>query len=273
MQTTISRRWQWSFEESWRQFVHAVTDRVGWPENRYVLNQQHRFIYMPIAKVACTSLKLWMLSVAGDQPAKPFNEHREVRRHSLATVGNVAASKLLRDRDYFTFGFVRNPWSRVVSAYLNKFHSVNCTSAPVLKRIRGSRWPWSEQLQTDVSFSEFIEFLVRRDPHKFDEHWRPQHLFLKNHRLNFLGRFETLHQDFALVQQRLGIATQLPHRNHTQYSHDTDDTEILADLSPEQLRRRGGYPGYQRFYTPRLRDLVAQIYAEDIERFGYEFDS
>jgi hypothetical protein len=176
-----------------------------------------------------------------------------------------------RSTDCFTFAFVRNPWARVVSAYLNKFLSVNCTSVVVLQRLRGGRWRRWERPQTDITFREFVEFLAQHDPHKYDEHWRPQSMFLKDQRLDFLGRFENLTADFAWVQQQLGIDIPLPHHNVTDYARQDRGGEIVAHVPPDELRQRGPFPSYRWFYTPRLRDLVAQIYATDIERFGYDF--
>ena len=271
MQPTIFQRWRLPLQESLHRLGCIVTNRVPWPQSNFLVNSSRHFIYCPIAKVACTSFKLWMLEIAGETPPRPFNEQVEAQRYSLRRLGHRAMSQILQDPDYFSFAFVRNPWSRVVSAYLNKFQSVNVTSEPVIAKLRRDRK--RQDLTADVPFREFIEFLSRGNPRKFDEHWRPQHLFLRDVQLDFLGRFEHLSRDFAWVQQRLEIDTPLPHHNVTGYADQADSQECVADLTAAKLKRRGPFPDYRRFYTPRLRDLVGQIYAEDINRFGYEFDS
>lgn len=266
--TTIfnSSRYPQPVADVWRQLVYAVTNRVGWPESTYLLNSQHRFICCPIAKVACTSLKLWLLHVAGDRPEQPFNEHVEVQRHSLRRYGNAAVKELLADSSYFKFAFVRNPWSRVVSAYLNKFLSLNCTSHPVIRTLRKRRRV--QEPHAEVTFREFVEFIAQGNPREYDEHWRPQYLFLNGHQFDLIGRFEHFAEDFALVRDRLGIQTPLPRNNVTQYAPQADPRTV-ADFTPSQLRQRGAFPDYQRFYTPELYDLVAKIYAVDIKQFGY----
>lgn len=271
MQPNLLRRWQLPLQEALQSLACRVTNRVPWPQSNFLADTRRRFLYCPIAKVACTSLKLWMLAIAGDTPPRPFNEQVEVQRYSLRRLGHRAAQQILQDPEYFSFAFVRNPWSRVVSAYLNKFQSVNVTSERVISQLRRDRK--REELTADVPFREFIEFLSRGRAWKFDEHWRPQHLFLKEVRLDFLGRFEHLARDFAWVQQRLDIDMPLPHHNVTCYAEQADSQECVADLTAAKLKRRGAFPDYRQFYTPRLRDLVGQIYAEDIDRFGYEFDS
>jgi len=268
---TIAPRLSQPFVLTWRQWLYALANHVSWPEKGYLVSDQHRFIYTPIAKVACTSLKLWFLEVNGEQPARPFNEHVEAERYRMRRRGGIRALQILRDASYFRFAFVRNPWSRVVSAYLNKLLTVNRVSRPVLRQIRRVA---AERVTADVSFQEFVAFLARqRDSRKFDEHWRPQHLFLGDNRFDFVGRFENLAEDFAVVQERLQIATPLPHFNPTPYASEWDGSEMVADFRPAQLRRNGALPDYRQFYTPQLRDLVAKIYATDIEQFGYGFDS
>ena len=270
MQPTILQRWRIPLQESLQRLACTITNRVPWPQSNFLVNTGRKFIYGPIAKVACTSFKLWMLDVAGQTPPRPFNEQIEAQRYALRKLGLRVANRVLEDPDFFSFAFVRNPWSRVVSAYLNKFQSVNVTSEPVIAALR--RYP-AQELTANVSFREFIEFLARGNPRKFDEHWRPQYLFLKDMRLDFLGRFEHLSRDFAWVQERLEIETPLPHHNPTGYAAEAGHQECVADLTAAKLKRLGPFPDYRRFYTPRLRDLVGQIYAEDIKRFGYEFDS
>lgn len=271
MQPTIFQRWRLPLQESLERLGCLVTNRVPWPQSNYLISTSHKFIYCPIAKVACTSFKLWMLAIANETPPRPFNEQLEAQRYALRKFGLRAANQILNDPDYFSFAFVRNPWSRVVSAYLNKFQSVNVTSEPVIARLRRERK--RDDLTADVPFREFVDFLSRGNPRKFDEHWRPQYLSLKDMRLDFLGRFEHLSRDFAWVRERLEIETPLPHHNPTGYGEEAERQECVADLTAAKLKRRGPFPDYRRFYTPRLRDLVGQIYAEDIRRFGYEFDS
>lgn len=270
MSTLVSPRPRPFAASTWRHLGYALTNHVSWPEKNYLVSERHRFLYGPIAKVACSSLKLWLLEVVGDHPARPFNEHVEVQRHNLGRRGGRAAFRLLHDRSYFAFAFVRNPWARVVSAYLNKFLTVNRTSRPVLEQLRGTT---GDDVVADVSFSEFINFLACGNPRTFDEHWRPQHLFVSDNRFDFVGRFENLAADFANIQERLQITTPLPHFNPTRYASQWNGTEMVADFTPADLQRHGALPDYRQFYTPQLRGLVAKIYAADIERFGYEFES
>ena len=139
-----------------------------------------------------------------------------------------------RFRSYFKFGFVRNPWDRVVSLY---------------ERREGL------QMRDKMSFEAFVEWLnfssstcIHPSPHRNQLDW-----FVDPHGeviVDFIGRFETLTRDWARIAGRLGIRQPLPHKNRNP-------------------RERRPYPEY---YTSRTRELVARKFRVDIDFFGYEFD-
>jgi hypothetical protein len=146
---------------------------------------------------------------------------------------------------YFKFGFVRNPWDRVYSAYA--FLRKGGMDA-------ADRRFAAETLARYPDFESFVERWL--DPQNAASwvHFRPQASFLRrqlDHAIgvDFVGRFETLAADFEHVAERLGMAVSLPRANASE--------------------RRSSY---RDVYTPRMREVVAAVYAEDIHTFGYAFD-
>ena len=133
---------------------------------------------------------------------------------------------------YFKFGFVRNPWDRVVSLY---------------ERTEAL------QLRNEMSFEQFVDWIqyssatcVHSSPHRYQLDW-----FVDangNLLADFIGKFERLDEDWAFVAQKLGVEEKLPHRR-------------------ENPRARH----YTEYYTPRTRDIIAAKFKVDIERFDYEF--
>jgi Sulfotransferase family len=135
---------------------------------------------------------------------------------------------------YFKFSFVRNPWDRIVSGY----HYYR----------RGAK--------AGVSFPQYVQWVCARSDKGYP-HDRPQVDFLlaDDDRgpmlIDFVGRFENFAADFAKVCKRLDLGDrQLPHVN----------------------KGGGSRKPYQEYYDDRLRKLVAQTFAADIERFGYTFE-
>lgn len=82
----------------------------------------------------------------------------------------------------------------------------------------------------------------------------PQNLYVKrgDKKVDFVGRYENLENDFKVVAEEIGIAetTRLPHVNST-----------------KRAQRRH----YSEYYTREAREKIAEIYADDIKMFGYKF--
>jgi len=148
---------------------------------------------------------------------------------------------------HFTFGFVRNPWDRAVSAY-------------EFARQGGTEWvrPSDDPVFGSALFADFstfvTEWLVHADLRRADVVFRPQTDFLCDDSgtvlVDHVGRTESLPADLAPVEEALGASLQLDHLN-----------SVTAGLD------------YRDAYTPELERVVAEVYASDIESFGYEFES
>lgn len=110
---------------------------------------------------------------------------------------------------------------------------------------------------------DFKSYLFHELPNlkKFDaysdafRHVLPQHQFIMDANgkrlVDFIGRFERLESDFAVICSHLNIASEsnkLPHFNKS--------------------RRRGHYSEY---YDSESSNFVAYLYRKDIELFGYEY--
>lgn len=270
-------------------FSHGAKEKLFFPEDTYLIDQSRHLIYIPIPKVACTSLKVWFLKTSPDLDIQPDPASWKVN----AWLGNEGNRYLLQDfaplQDdrMFRFAFVRNPWSRLVSSYLNRIVGRGTEYRRVMKklsrggwyrfdrralyyarkRLRGVGWPE----RAEVTFREFVMREVAVTSAKeMDPHWRPQCMFLGSHELDFVGRFERLAEDLGVLGQKLGIGTDLPELNRSQYV-DRSNGECFADCTQAQLRAMLARPRYQQFYTPDLVDEVARVYANDLDRFGYDF--
>lgn len=144
---------------------------------------------------------------------------------------------------YFKFAFVRNPWDRLVSAYL------------YLQRGGAARRDrdWSRMVQRFAGFEQFVEQWLSPENARRSLLFLPQHEFIRDRfglpGVDFIGRFENLAKDFASVAACLAVPARLPEINRS------------ADRSP-----------YQDYYSEASRERVAEVYAGDIQWFGYRFD-
>ena len=135
----------------------------------------------------------------------------------------------------FRFGFVRNPWDRLVSWYAM---CVQATAPNAFAR---------HVIEHVPSFESFIEQPVGM----LERTARPQCDYLEDAQglrlVDFVGRYEALAADFATVAQRLLIDAALPHDN------------------PSRHRP------YRDYFNTRTRKLVEQRFARDLDAFGYTF--
>jgi hypothetical protein len=134
---------------------------------------------------------------------------------------------------YFKFGFVRNPWDRVVSLYERKE---------------------ALELRRKMSFEQFVDWIqyssatcVHSSPHRYQLDWfvDPNGTVLAD----FIGRFERLEQDWKIVANKLGVSERLPH-------------------SRPNPRERS----YTEYYNHKTRAIIAEKFKVDIEHFGYQFE-
>ncbi|PID74100.1 MAG: hypothetical protein CSB33_00280 [Desulfobacterales bacterium] len=102
-----------------------------------------------------------------------------------------------------------------------------------------------------ADFNDFVLKQVRRERIAADLFLQPQIHYITDGNgelaINFLGRFERLARDFEIIAGKLGIRAELPVLNSTRHAH------------------------YAQCYTSVTRQIAADVYAADIDAFGYRF--
>ena len=141
--------------------------------------------------------------------------------------------------------FKRNPYTRIVSCWLNKVMAPYESNEGYFRKFRG--------LEPRMPFADFAEWLNTEDGSDAhaDRHWMSQHLMLA--RAHQLLPFE----DLARSVRELGLdAAALPHRNR----HD-------------EMSEKGGLEARPplEWYDERAYRAISRRYAEDLERLGYAF--
>jgi len=150
---------------------------------------------------------------------------------------------------YWVVGFVRNPWSRLLSWYR------------MMERFRVGAAAGNERHVEHLERNHFIrgvlatapdfEAFILRAVEEFPRLHTPQvdYLFTGARRADFVGRQETLEQDLRAIYARLD----------------------LPWVELESVNIDPGRPDHRELYTPAMRRKVAEVYAADVASFAYEF--
>jgi hypothetical protein len=206
-----------------------------------LLSVSHRFIMIHVNKAAGTSM-LRALGPLGTNPPRDrlsrmknkLHLTRDYRRkffptHTTAKDARKALPPEVFD-EFFKFAFVRNPWDWLLSTY----HYL--CNTPTHRHHR--------RVAAMGSFAEYVDFEIARGV-------RSQSAFVCDGDeviVDYVGRFETIDEDFASVCRRVGADVSLPHVNRTTHND------------------------YREYYDDRLAATVGEHWKQDVALFGYGFD-
>lgn len=200
------------------------------------ISHRHRFVYFEVPKTGTTSMKGLLAQVAGAEKMP-------------SRLG------FLEYPDYRRFAFVRNPWDRLLSCYLDKikknqtFESQRFTRGIPKKFLK-----FGDAFYAGMSFVEFVRVVSRIPDEYADGHFASQHprLVMNNELvIDHIGRFETFWPTVREFLELIGVKGEIevPHLNSSS--------------------RRIPYAQY---YDEETIALVRERFAEDLRLFQYEFE-
>ncbi len=207
---------------------------------------QYKAIYFPIPKVACSSIMSSCATVLGIQEGPDTDIHR-------LYFPSVSADEIYKYSDYFKFAFVRNPWDRLLSCYVDKIKAdPNLNNGRYINGVARSFSRYN-QFHAGMSYEEFVDVILEWPDETANHHFKSQYTFLcdSNGKLviDYAGRFEFLADHFEYICKHSKIPIErLPHR------------------------QKSSHKNYKDFYTDELIEKVAKRYQKDIELFNYTFD-
>jgi hypothetical protein len=228
----------------------------------FIYLEKKRFVFVPVPKAACTNWKALLRHLSGFADYLDSGLAHDKQKNGLVYLSGVTEwRRILDDPTIAKYCFVRNPYTRVLSAYLNKLEPLTRGSGEwlgpyfrmVYKTIEDYR-KQSGRSDASVSFGAFLDWLAHSGHECVtNEHWLSQSRILAPSMVeyDFVGRFENLRGDAALLMGRMGCDAPFP----TQEALDFPGTN--------SARLMGTY------YTNSEVDLVQEIYRNDFESFAY----
>lgn len=207
-----------------------------------LVNHAKEYVFIDNPKSASSTVKreLWDLERAeGRKEGEPLPTAIHGDRFLKTSYGPEI-------RNYFSFAVVRNPYSRVLSAYLDKIDSERAAGRIFRKQARIAN-------EAAVTFPEFVRTISASTPIEDDRHWTLQvdNLLQGSFRIDLLGSVENLDRFLATFAARYQVEKVNPGRS----THATGAVEKIS-----------------RYYDEETRQLVAEKYRRDFETFGYSFE-
>ncbi|XP_041455920.1 carbohydrate sulfotransferase 11-like [Lytechinus variegatus] len=236
-------------------------------DNIFVIDK-FKTLYCYIPKVGCTTMKRMLLLLNGHINSTNVG-HEEV--HALASKYFPSLGKFsLEDakekiKNYRKLIFVREPFSRILSAYRDKLESKGSFKTNFLPRMvnRDARSMAGGNEGLNITFGNFIDYVSNpwntlADPP--EEHWREMFRLCYPCRVpyDFIGRFETFNEDIREGLQKI--------------TQDVD-IEIPASSNPTKSSNLDTLVKYySRLSSTQLESLYKRL-ATDIELFNYRVPS
>ena len=207
-----------------------------------IISHKHRFIFFAVPKTGTHSIRQALrphLDSGDEEQVRLFEQHSfsqpELKAvgHGHLSVQQVRPVLGAETFDrYFKFAFVRNPWDRFISF------------CAFISRATG-------RFEDDPH--GFMARMIHSPPPLQQMLYQPQAALLTDQdgrlAMDFVGRVEDMEQDYQRICQHLQL-----------------EARPLEQVNSSRHRP------YVDYYSPQLRDVVAEKYQQDIEMFGYRFN-
>lgn len=242
----ISSPLYWNLPYETRRLLYAVLSPSSIRRIHKLRSMQSENLNTPTLKPFCDTQSIFVhipksagISLGFSLYGRKTGDHRTIADYKLCFSQSEFES-------FFKFTFVRNPWDRLLSAYLYMKDGGR----------NKQDHDWSSQFLSPYnSFDEFVSGWVNEANVRRGLHFRPQYEFLcangSTPEVDSICYFETIAADYEYVRSIIGTGSELVARNRT------------ANKKKD----------YRHYYTKRTREIVEYVYRDDIRIFGYDFEN
>lgn len=227
-----------------------------------IISNSKHFIFIHIHKCGGTSISKmfepelkWQDFMTGgsrygEAMSEAWGNKWGLRKHATAMqIYDLVGDKLWNK--YYTFSFVRHPFSRVVSLYTFTQKVVENQRwrryiRYLAKKWDSDVWDWGS-VQAYIDSDSFSEY-IRHPKLKNDPAFQLQFNFISNEEgdliVDFVGKFEDYENDVNKILENLNLKLSIPHKNKS--------------------------PKKEIDITIEDRNYIADLFRTDYEMFGYE---
>ena len=222
---------------------HTESSAATGSVRRMMVSHERRVLFVHVQKTGGSTIDRML---EGAIPDIAYLRGLKGGRHARLSAALKEHPEL---KEYFIFGFVRNPWARMYSWYaMMRRAEIQAAEGnqKAAKQLAKNRL-WKRVLPNYPDFESF----VLRGPDEQRELRRAQITYLRGQgrRADFIGRQENFDADLQKVWDRIGL--------------EWPGESLKVNTGPSS--------DYRQYYTDEMRDKVAEVFAKDLKRFKYEF--
>ncbi|XP_071950846.1 carbohydrate sulfotransferase 11-like [Antedon mediterranea] len=233
-----------------------------------LVNEKHKIVYCQTPKVATVSWCKLFLVLSG---YKNYSDVLEMSAPKVSATWKKHVSLLKQFtvneqeeimRNYTKVMFVRNPFTRLLSAYNDKLVAKNTSdfkhglqkvlNHAIIKRVR----PGNVTGKHDLTFGEFVKMLVSKHYYR-NIHWERMYSICHPCDINYdvIGRMEDIENDSNYILKLVGTNLEFPKSTGTHFTNSSSHERVVqsyAAISDSEL------------------EALYQRYLYDFLLFGYE---
>lgn len=262
-------------------YFEELTKRIGGSQVNYHFNfsLKNKYLYVQTSKCACTYLKTSLSRIElapevffsphyrythldniykdalGGSPHRPVNNSCFVKPYQL---GIQAFDELIANPDFFKFAVLRNPYSRILSAYLDTVKGRRPPLRSVKSYIAQIKNVPTDQLHfSEITFLDFLRGLQSQVEQsgwqEVDQHYRQQSFHISDDIIPYSKLYRV--EEFSSALEDLSIRFKSPLAEVSRGSHTTNAKDKINNYYAKQ----------------ESRDIAESLYQKDLDRFDYSF--
>ncbi|MBB5412597.1 hypothetical protein HDG34_006574 [Paraburkholderia sp. HC6.4b] len=224
--------------------------------------KEHKLRFIRIPKNACSTVinSLGFTEVGGRNP------HR---------IGDPFVEEASDAGDWPCLAVLRDPYERVVSAYLNKFTELEelCVHELIEYIWRAQRGKVRPSSTSSITFREFVTHLCVFPDEQLDPHWRSQSSFLREAKpTNYLW-MDALAEQWASnpLLKDIALKTYAPHATKSALHVGENVLDVNGEAFLGFKEICGCFPSSSQFRDDELVNLIERRFEDDYKLIDLVF--
>jgi hypothetical protein len=206
--------------------------------------QREKVFYNRVAKAANSSTLLYLFQFLRNQV---LSNHEA--KSTVTNAWDLSLSESREFNQYYKFTVVRNPYHRLLSAFIDKVASGDVA--------RFSHIPGYKSLAPEA-FEQFVQWLSNENNVNYNHHWAPQEslMMISPEGFNRIGKLESYSQDLSSIFDDLGVL----------YDNQELFNKIFPTIAKPNFRSA---EMARNFYSEKSLKTVYRLFEKDFDLFKY----